>query len=265
MNSYETEYKKLVLKILEFGEERLGRNGITKAIFGETFKVNLQKGFPLLTSRQIYYKGVFGELAAMLKGPKTLEDFKKQGCNYWDLWAKPNGAINIDYGNTWLDFNGYDQLSKLVEGLQYDPRGRRHIITGWKPDNLDSLSLPCCHYAYQWYVREDRYLDMMWHQRSVDTMVGLPSDVVFAAAWLIILANNTGYIPGIITFTLGDTHIYSEHLDKAEEYLARLIYPELPGWKLKAPEYADHTQFTSDWLEIKDYSHMPSMKFELKA
>lgn len=262
--SYEANYKKLVKKILDTGELRAGRNGNTKAIFGETLTIDLNSGFPLLTSRRIYYKGVFGELAAMLRGPKTLKDFKDYGCNYWDLWARADGNIDIDYGNAWLDFNGVNQLEALVTGLIENPHGRRHMVMGWRPDRLDKVSLPCCHYAYQWYVRDNKYLDMLWHQRSVDTMIGLPSDVVFASAWNIILANEVGLIPGKITFTLGDTHIYEEHIEQAKEYLT-LLTLELPGYRLTAPKMACHTMFTPSWIEIENYSYLTEMKFELKA
>ena len=262
--SYEANYKKLVKKILDTGELRAGRNGNTKAIFGETLTIDLNSGFPLLTGRRIHYKGVFGELAAMLRGPKTLKDFKDYGCNYWDLWARPDGSIDIDYGNAWLDFNGVNQLDALVTGLIENPHGRRHVVTGWRPDRLDMVSLPCCHYAYQWYVRDNKYLDMLWHQRSVDTMIGLPSDVVFASAWNIILANEVRLIPGKITFTLGDTHIYEEHLNQAKEYL-EILTLELPTYKLTAPKMACHTMFTPSWIEIENYSYLTEMKFELKA
>ena len=262
--SYEANYKKLVKKILDTGELRAGRNGNTKAIFGETLTIDLNSGFPLLTGRRIYYKGVLGELAAMLRGPKTLKDFKDYGCNYWDLWARPDGSIDIDYGNAWLDFNGVNQLEALVTGLVHNPHGRRHMVIGWRPDRLDMVSLPCCHYAYQWYVRDNKYLDMLWHQRSVDTMIGLPSDVVFASAWNIILANEVGLIPGKITFTLGDTHIYEEHLSQAKEYLETLTL-ELPDYRLTVPKITCHTMFTPSWLEIENYSYLSEMKFELKA
>lgn len=263
--NYELAYMGLVRKILANGELRRGRNGTTLAIFGETLTIDLSTGeFPLLTGRQLFYRGVFGELAAMLRGPKTLKDFEEHGCNYWKQWARPDGSINVDYGNAWLDFNGFNQLEALADSLKNNPHGRRHLVTGWRPDRLDELSLPCCHYAYQWYVREDKYLDMMWHQRSVDTMIGLPSDVIFASAWNIMLANEVGLIPGKITFTLGDTHIYEEHIEQAKEYLTRLTC-ELPKYKLEAYTQMPHTRFISEDITISGYTHMPAIKFELKA
>lgn len=265
VGTYELEYKKLVSRILANGEFREGRNGNTISLFGETLKVDIGQGhFPILTGRRIYYKGVLGELAAMLRGPKSIKDFKNYGCNYWDLWARPDGSITVDYGNAWIDFNGVNQLEALVEGLKENPYGRRHLVTGWRPDRLDVLSLPCCHYAYQWYVRKDGVLDMMWHQRSVDTMIGLPSDVIFAAAWLIILANEVGLKPGVITFTLGDTHIYEEHIDQANEYLETLTH-ELPVYSLASLVGANHLWFMPSDLEVAGYSYTSDIKFLLKA
>lgn len=266
--NYEQDYRQLVKKILDTGELRDGRNGKTLTIFGETLKVDLSdtNEFPLLTGRKIFYKGVLGELAAMLRGPKTLEDFKKFGCNYWDLWAKQDGTINVDYGNSWIDFNGIDQLERLRDSLMNDPRGRRHLVTGWRPDNLWTLDLPCCHYAYQFYIRDGVYVDMLWHQRSCDTMIGLPSDVIFATAWLIIIANDLGYVPGVITMTLGDTHIYEEHIDQAKEYLKTLM-SDTPTYVFSDPMlmYRDFREFEPSWLVIENYNPVTTMKFELKA
>lgn len=261
---YEYNYKELVKRILKTGEIRYGRNGITKAIFPGVLSFVVNYNFPLLTSRQIFYKGVLGELAAILRGPKHLRDFEQFGCNYWKLWAKDDGSINVDYGNAWIDFNGVDQLERLREGLRTNPYDRRHLVSGWRPDNLWHLDLPCCHYAYQFYIREGRYLDMLWHQRSTDVMIGLPSDMVLAATWLIILANDVGYLPGKVTMTLGDTHIYEEHLDQAKEYVETL-QSESPTYKLLVAEGKDFREFTPDWLEIKDYNPVSKINFELKA
>src|SRR5690606_25910133 len=171
---FERDYRDLVQKILEVGEYRQGRNGNTFSIFGATLVVDMRDSnkFPLLIGRKMFYKGIFGEVAAMLRMPTHINDFKRWGCNYWDQWADKDGNINIDYCNLWRNFNGVDQLSELIDKLKNNPTDRRLLITGWKPDNLDKLSLPCCHLLYQWYVTNDGYLDMMWYQRSAETMVG---------------------------------------------------------------------------------------------
>lgn len=262
--SYEEQYRYLVQKILDRGQFRDGRNGGTFSLFGETLSFDLSNGdFPLLTGRKIFYKGVFGELAALLRQPKNIADFEKYGCYYWKLWAKENGDINVDYGNKWLDWEGVDQLARLVDTLKNNPADRRMIITGWDPRNLEELDLPCCHYAYQWYIR-DGYLDMIWHQRSADTMIGLPSDAVFAAAWNIAIANETGLKPGRVVMTLGDTHIYEEHEQPAREYLqAETNLP--PKFKLLSELGKRTIDFVPDDIEIIGYNPQTQIKFELKS
>lgn len=217
------QYGALINKILHKGEKRPSRAGDTYSIFGEKIEVDLSDGsFPLLQGRKMFYKGVLGELAAMFRGPKTVEDFEKFGCNYWKDWANEDGSIKVDYGNAWIDYNGVNQLEKVVEKLLNTPNDRRIIIDAWRPDRLDDLSLPCCHLLYQWYVRDGKFLDMVWYQRSVDTMVGLPSDIVLAATWNILLANQCGYTPGVVKLMLGDTHIYANHLEGTMDYVKQL-------------------------------------------
>lgn len=271
MSNFEYDYAKLAQKVLDKGEVRVGRNGTTKSIFGTTLEVDMsdKKEFPLLTGRKMFYKGVFGELAAMVRGPKHLEDFEKWGCNYWKDWADEDGNLNVDYGNAWVDFNGINQLATLIDTLKNNPMDRRMLITSWRPDRLTSLSLPCCHHTYQWYVREGKYLDMLWMQRSVDTMIGLPSDIILAAAWNIMIANEVGLKPGKLTFSMGDTHIYEEHWEKAQEYIDRVVNyknPMLsPEYKLICPSGREVIDFQPEHIEILFYDSMEAIKFELKA
>lgn len=264
MNKYEYDYKQIVSYILRRGEVKTGRNGKTKSIFGITLTVGLDEGFPILTSRKMFYRGVFGELAAMLRKPKSVADFENQGCNYWKLWSEDDGSLNLDYGNAWLDFNGVNQLDFVLKCLKEDRNNRRMIISGWRPDRLDELSLPCCHYAYQFYVRENRYVDMIWTQRSADLMVGVPSDVIFAAAWLIAIANEVDLLPGKVTFNFGDTHIYSEHTYQAEDYITKPIYA-LPEYTYDQVVGYKTIDFNPDTLKLINYKHGSTMFFDLKA
>lgn len=260
---FELEYINLIKKILNEGEFKKTRNAETIATFGHTLKVtNLDKEFPLLRGRKMYYKGVFGELDAMLAGATTVEEFKKHGCNYWDQWADEDGYLNIDYGTSWLDFNGVNQIDELVKGLKNDPNGRRHIISGWRPDRLKELSLPCCHLLYQWYVRDEKYLDMIWYQRSVDTMVGLPSDIIFAAAWNILLAQETSYTPGDITFMLGDTHIYTSHIANVHKYLRQADKAKKDTVCLQSRYNSLFAVYATD-IGIDKYEPMEAIKFEV--
>lgn len=230
MQIFEGQYAHMIQRILKHGERRDTRNAVTISTFGETMTIDLnQVSMPLIQGRLMYPLGIFGEFAAFVRGPKTVQDFTKFGCNYWKQWADENGELKLDYGNAWTDYNGFNQLAALKDMLVNDPMNRRMIINAWRPDRLDELSLPCCHYAYQFYVRDGKFLDMIWIQRSVDMMIGLPSDFILAALFVKLLANELGFNPGKITFQLGDCHVYEEHTIKAEEYIDRVMTtPMLP-------------------------------------
>ena len=266
MSPYEQMYSNLVSAVLEHGETRQCRNGETKSLFATALRFSLEDGtFPMLLGRKIFYKGVLGELAAILRKPTTTADFAEFGCNYWRDWGDSSGNINIDYGNAWFDFDGFNQIAELKRLLKEDPTSRRIIINSWRPNNLSSLSLPCCHYSYQFYVRESGHIDMLWIQRSADLMVGVPSDAVFAAAWLIAIAKEFGFKPGVVTMSLGDTHIYAEHYEGAQTYLDNTIKISQP-----APIYVytgpdDFTKFTPDDLEVLFYKPVDIINFKLKV
>jgi thymidylate synthase len=259
-----TEYYYVeLLKRLLVTPERPSRAGTTQGIFGVQLDVRelTMNSFPLLCGRKIFWKGVAGEVAAILKGPKKLKDFKDFGCNYWDAWAGKKGELEVDYGNAWLDFNGVNQLKAVVDSLKNDPYGRRHLITGWKPDRLSELSLPCCHYAYQWYVTAG-VLHMAWIQRSVDVMVGLPSDIIFAAVLNILMAQTVGLKPGNITMQLGDVHMYTAHREQALQYLDQYNYTYTqPLWKMD--QAATVFNFKPEMLTIDNYTPGPVIKFEV--
>ena len=266
---FERDYQALVQRILDTGEFREGRKGFTKSIFAERLVVDMTDSdiFPLLMGRKLYPSGVIGEFAALIRGPHHIDDFERFGCNYWKQWAQPNGYINIDYGNLWKNFGGTNQLDELRYKLKHTPMDRRMIVTGWNPANMNLLDLPCCHLLYQWYVREGEYLDMIWYQRSVDAMIGLPSDIILAAVWNAMLANEVGLKPGKITMDLGDTHIYEEHFKQAQEYACKLLPFEnhYPTFKLNCPTSTPIEAFTPEMLSIFAYNPGPVMQFELKS
>jgi thymidylate synthase len=273
---FETEYMHIVRDVLEYGDYRQTRNVATKALCGKslTFTLEDTDKFPIIMGRQMYHKGVLGELAAMLRQPKHIDDFTKWGCNFWNKWAKPDGSIEVDYGNAWFA-NG--QMDHLRTSLLSNPTDRRMLISGWRPERLAELDLPCCHYSYQFFVRSSGYLDMVWTQRSVDVMVGLPSDIVFAAAWLISIASWAGLKPGKVKMDFGDTHIYENHFEQASEYINSYLelveavdvsgadfedcYPRF--------EYLgngkDFLEFEPDDLVIEKYIGASKLELELNA
>lgn len=230
--TFEDEYVQMMQRIMDHGTEKQTRNAVTKSLFGEKLTINMRDSdaFPILQGRKMYPKGVLGEFAAMLRGPRSVQDFKDFGCNYWGQWADEDGALNVDYGNAWIDWNGINQIEEVVEKLKNNPNDRRMIVSGWRPDLIPSQSLPCCHILYQWRVA-DGYLDMIWYQRSVDMMVGLPSDIILAAVWNIMLANEVGLKPGSLHFMLGDVHLYEQHYNAFEEYKESV--KDLPAMPVK--------------------------------
>lgn len=264
---YEHHYASIVEKILYNGKPKNGRNGKTVGLFGMHLSFECKASIiPLLQARRMYPAGVLGEFAALIRGPKHIDDFKKWGCNYWDMWAKEDGSIEVDYGNAWWA-NG--QMDRLIDTLKNNPDDRRMLISGWRPERLDELDLPCCHYMYQFYVRDGVYLDMMWMQRSVDVMIGLPSDMLFAALWLRLLANQVGLIAGRVVMSLGDCHIYEEHLPGARAYIDALqdmtnMHMPAPIMTLSIPPGMPQECFEPSMATIS-YTSMDPIKFELKA
>lgn len=265
MQTFERQYAELLEMILLQGTKRETRNGETTSMFALNLKVPVGPTFfPILEGRKMFHKGVFGEFAAMIRKPKSLADFEKWGCNYWKLWAKEDGSINVDYGNAWF---ADGQMDHLLHCLEHNPTDRRMIINGWRPDRLGELDLPCCHYSYQFYVEGDK-LHMIWNQRSVDMMIGLPSDIVFAAVWLITLANQFGYEPGFISMNLGDCHIYAEHYEATGEYVSRVRESAAtcgPTYSLRMYEGESFETFEPDFLQLHGYNPLPAIKLELKA
>lgn len=271
---FEEDYMNLVEDILLHGELRKGRNGNTVATFAETLRIDCDmiSDFPLLKGRKLFYKGVLAEFATMIRQPYHVNDFVRQGCNYWKQWAQPDGSLNLDYGNAWYNYNGVNQMQEVIDSLICNPHGRRHLIDAWRPDRLVDLDLPCCHFLYQWYVDDNSYLHMIWYQRSVDVMIGLPSDIILAAIFNICMAKETGYAPGTITFMMGDCHIYDEHLVAADQYLKQAAKTDE-----QMPHYIfNHVidpllnknpscRFSKHDLEIFDYEPEPPIKMQVKS
>lgn len=279
MNWEVKQYAALIDRILKHGQKRATRNVETYSVFGEQLEIDLGYGFPLLHGRKMYVKPVLGEFAAFIRGPKNVEDFQRFGCNYWNDWGTKEhqieeiGSINVDYGNKWINWNGVNQIERVMQTIKSNPADRRLIVSGWDPSSLEQLSLPCCHLLYQWYVRGD-HLDMVWYQRSVDTMVGLPSDIILCALWNILLANECGLKPGVIKLWLGDTHIYSNHLEPALDYLRQL--QEMASKRLSgnhafsAVEYRLRPDtnlfgFEPEMLQLEKYEPAGPIKFELNV
>ena len=268
---FEHSYAQLVSRVLQHGELRHTRNGNTLSTFNAQVVIDdLQfHQFPILRGRQMFYKGVLGELAAMLRRHTCNGDFMEQGCRYWSKFADDDGSLRVDYGNAWFNFNGVNQIAELKRMLREDPTNRRMIISGWNPANLNKLSLPCCHLLYQFYVTNTNELHMKWYQRSVDVMIGLPSDAIFAAAWLLAICREFGFRPGSIVMDFCDVHIYEEHFEGAQQYIGQWheVGQYLPpaAYVYTAPAGTDFCTFTQQDIEVINYKSCPIINFELKV
>jgi thymidylate synthase len=258
----ETQYKNIARKLLA-KPYRQTRNALTMSSFSETLQFDLSTGeFPILTGRKIFTTGILGEFAAMVRKPQSLADFEKWGCNYWKQWAKADGSISVDYGNAW---HADGQIERLRKALKENPTDRRMIVSGWRPEKLDSLDLPCCHMLYQFYVTNEGNLDMIWYQRSADWMVGVPSDIILAAVWVLSLANEVGFTPGKVTMVFGDCHIYQQHEDLAEYYLQSEEQKVKPTYKFNAEPGKPFTDFEPSDLVISGYAPTTTLKFKVLA
>lgn len=261
-NTIDYKYLDVVSKILTQGHLRKGRNGKVKSLPFQTLEFNISEHFPLLKSRKIFWKGIAGEYAAIIRGPTHVDDFTLWGCNYWNQWAKEDGSINVDYGNAWIDFNGVNQMGNVLDSLLFDPYDRRMVISGWNPGNLENLDLPCCHHSYQFWT-DGKDVDMLWIQRSGDFMVGVPSDMIFASIMLACFANCAALKPRNIKMVIGDAHIYEEHFDNALKQINSTFYHHQPTtWSLKQQE--DLYSFEPKDLCIDNYQHNEAIKYELK-
>ena len=273
MKSFEEQYFDLLTNIRNHGHMKPGRNGWTKALHGVQLVANVEHYIPILTSRKIYYKGVAGEYAAFIRGANHIDDFKAQGCNFWGPWSDDAGFVNIDYGNVWKDYNDTNQMEVALHQLKMSTKdsafSRRIIIDAWRPDRLNELSLPCCHYSYQflaWRSGMEYFLDLIWTQRSGDLMVGVPSDIISATIMLNQFASLAGMRPNKVIMNIADVHIYEEHDYEAYKLITNI-------WNNKPrhhhPVYTfkkqkDLYSFTKDDLEIPHYKHYDPVSFEVK-
>ena len=262
VTTFEELYYNLAVEIVAIGEHRLTRNAPTLALFGRSVTADLRDGFPMLQGRKLFPRGVFGELAAMLRYPDHVSDFTMWGCNYWDSWGDEDDNLTLDYGNAWRD-----QIPEFKRLLRDDPASRRIMINGWRPERIPELSLPCCHYSYQFYVDNHKGLHMVWTQRSVDVMVGLPSDMIFAAAWLIAIANEFNYEPRTIKMDFGDTHIYEDHLPLVTKYFEQYddVQYSRVEYAYDMPKGSDFCLFDPNKLTLHGYTPQPKIGFKLHA
>ncbi|MCB8821320.1 thymidylate synthase [Microvirga rosea] len=258
----EEQYLNLLRDLLERGVERTDRTGVgTLSTFGRQMRFDLSDGFPLLTTKRIFFRGCVHELLWFLSGSTNTRYLKENGVTIWDEWADENGELGPVYGKQWRawetkDGQTIDQISSLVNGLKSNPHSRRLLFTGWNVGELDQMALPPCHMVYQYYVSNGRLSGLLF-QRSADTFLGLGWNLCEAALLIHMLAQQTGLEPGELIWSGGDVHLYLNHVDQAREQLTRDPRP-FPTLRLrrKPPSIFE---YAFDDFELIDYNPHPNI------
>lgn len=246
-------YLDLLNNVLESGHLYSTRSGRCLEIFDARLEFNLKNDlFPIVTTKEINYKAVVDELLWFLSGSTNINDLKST--KIWNEWANENGDLGPIYGHQWRNL-AVDQISSLVTELKTNPKSRRLLVNSWNVSQLHLMKLPPCHYAFECYV-SNGYLDLKWHQRSVDMMLGLPFNISSYATLLHILALECGLLPGRLIADLGNCHIYLNHIEQVEEQLTR-IPKELPELRVnKKPIF----EYEVEDFQLVGYNPHPHIK-----
>lgn len=219
-------YLDLMRHVLEHGHEKSDRTGTgTRSVFGWQMRFDLNQGFPLLTTKKLHTRSIIHELLWFLQGSTNIRYLKDNGVSIWDDWADSNGELGPVYGKQWrrwqtAEGQEIDQITELVHGLKTNPDSRRHIVTAWNPGDVPKMKLPPCHALFQFYVADGR-LSCQLYQRSADIFLGVPFNIASYALLTLMLAQVCGYRPGDFVHTLGDAHLYTNHLEQARLQLTR--------------------------------------------
>lgn len=258
------QYLSLVQEVLDKGEEKKDRTGTgTISLFGMQRKYDLREGFPILTTKKVKFDGVLWELLWFLRGATNINDDLTQHTPIWDAWAAPDGELGPIYGKQWRSWEAkdgrvIDQIQQVIDMIKTNPDSRRLIVSAWNVGDIDKMALPPCHLLFQFYVVNGR-LDCQLYQRSADIALGVPFNIASYATLMHMIAKECGLTAGIFTHTLGDAHIYLNHIDGLKEQLKRtpkklpqLKIADKPFWDLKFEDF-----------ELVGYEHDPFIKFQV--
>lgn len=257
------QYLELLQDILDNGTDKSDRTGTgTRSVFGRQLRFDLSKGFPLLTTKKMFLKGVIHELLWFIAGDTNIKYLTDSGVHIWDKWADENGDLGPVYGHLWRSWpdakgGAIDQLANVVEQIRNNPDSRRLIVTAWNPSEVDDMALPPCHTLFQFYVANGR-LSCQLYQRSADVFLGVPFNIASYALLNRMVAQVCGLEPGDFVHSFGDVHIYNNHFDQVKEQLSRQPR-NLPVMKIN-PEKQDIFDFKYDDFTLVGYDPLPAIK-----
>ena len=252
------EYLDLLKKVKDSGKPKGDRTGTgTISVFGHQMRFDLQESFPLLTTKKIHFKSVAYELLWFLKGDTNIKYLKDNGVSIWDEWADENGDLGPVYGKQWRKWQSadgmHDQISGVIDQIKTNPNSRRHIVSAWNVGEIPSMALAPCHILFQFYVQDGK-LSCQLYQRSADVFLGVPFNIASYALLTHMVARVCDLEVGDFVHTLGDAHLYTNHLDQAEEQLSRSPLSS-PKIKIAKKDSIDLYEFED--FELIDYQHHP--------
>jgi thymidylate synthase len=257
------QYLALLDHVLQHGARKTDRTGTgTLSVFGHQLRFDLTQGFPLVTTKKVHLKSIIHELLWILAGSTNVKDLQAHGVTIWDEWADADGELGPVYGKQWRswaapDGRVIDQMAQLVHSLKTKPDSRRHLVSAWNPADVDAMKLPPCHTLFQFYVADGK-LSCQLYQRSGDLFLGVPFNIASYALLTMMVAQATGLVAHEFIHTLGDAHLYLNHLEQAKTQLAREPRP-LPRMHLN-PEVKDLFAFEYEDFRLEGYDPHPAIK-----
>ena len=263
MQTPEIQYLDLLRHVLDHGHRKQDRTGTgTLSVFGWQMRFPLDERFPLLTTKKLHFKSIAYELLWFIQGSTNVRWLQQQGVTIWDEWADENGELGPVYGYQWRnwrkpDGGRIDQLATVIQAIKDNPDSRRHIVTAWNPADVPQMKLPPCHVFFQFYVADNR-LSCQMYQRSADLFLGVPFNIASYALLTLMVAQACSLQPGEFIHTLGDAHLYVNHLDQARQQLQR-DPRQLPRLLLN-PAVKDLFAFRYEDFTLKDYDPHPAIR-----
>jgi len=257
------QYHDLLQHVLDHGTDKSDRTGTgTRSVFGYQMRFNLAEGFPLITTKKVHLKSIIHELIWFLKGESNIKYLKDNGVSIWDEWADKDGNLGPVYGVQWRSWQGadgqvIDQIANLINDIKKNPDSRRLIVSAWNPAEVSKMALPPCHALFQFYVTNGK-LSCQLYQRSGDIFLGVPFNIASYALLTMMVAQVCGLQVGEFVHTLGDAHIYSNHMEQVREQLSRSEF-SLPRMELN-PLVKDIFDFKYEDFELIGYQSHPAIK-----